>query len=192
MNMRPGLIGGRSNHTPPTPAGEQQAHRYGLYLKEEQRHPDIVIASGAMRTNMTGQIALASAGLSHEIVIDERLQEISQGPFEGRLRHEVYTPEIIERYRLSELDGCLPGAESIADAQIRMHEFVSDIHAAYPEGTVLIFGHGLSIRALAGSILRQTKQEILTTVTDNVSETYIDVFDNQPTVRYVGKNVIGE
>ena len=66
------------------------------------------------------------------------------------------------------------------------------MHGQYPDATLLVFGHGLAIRALAGKIRNQTKQEILAACTDNVSLSCITVENATPQVAYVGKNVISE
>ncbi len=193
-NTRPEFIGGRDHDTPPTPLGTQQAARLGAFLRATDQQFDAVFSSGAVRTDHTGEITLKAAGLSltHSIQVDERLHELSQGDYEGRLRNEVYTPEVITQYRLEELDGHLPTSESIPEGQQRMYEFLMEKHLAYPEGTLLVFSHGLAIRALVGKIRGYTKPEILSLVTPNVSVTKITVVDSVPTVDYVGKTVISE
>ncbi len=194
-NIRPELIGGRDHTTEPTALGTQQAARLGTFLRTTGKIKfDAVFSSGAVRTDHTGEVTLQAAGLSqlHAIQVDERLHELSQGTYEGRLRSEVYTPEAISQYRLDELDGHLPTSESIPEGQQRMYEFLMEKHRAYPEGTLLVFSHGLAIRALVGKIRGYTKPEILALSTPNVSLTKITVMDGVPVVDYVGKTVISE
>lgn len=192
-NARPELIGGRDHDTPPTAKGTQQAVQLGTFLRTvDHVQFDAVFSSGAVRTNHTGEVTLAAADLSqqHTIQVDKRLHELSQGDYEGRPRDEIYTPETITQYRLDDLDGHLPTTESIPDGQQRMYEFLIEKHLAFPDGALLVFSHGLAIRALIGKIHNCTKPEILSLSTPNVSLTKIIVMDSTPTVDYVGKNVI--
>lgn len=197
MNVQPHLIGGRSNHTPLTERGIQQAKDFGTYfgLNSQFRSPDVVYSSGAKRTNSTAQYALKKMGTDPLVPVleDERLLEVSQGSYEGMLRDEVYSAENAERYNLNSLDGKLPGGESILDAQIRKQEFLHDTHNQYPDHTIMIFGHGLAIRSLAGAVLGYNKQQIVHDLrTPNLSLTVIDMVDHIPSVRFIGKNVLSE
>lgn len=123
------------------------------------------------------------------MIIDERLQKLTQGPFENHPRDEVYTPETITRYRLSELDGKLPGGESISDTQTRMLNFLSDVYRDCPKGVILVFSHGLAIRALVGALRSYSKSEILNLNAPNVSLTSIVVDDSHQLVEYVGRTI---
>lgn len=189
MNTTPDLIGGRSNGTPLTERGEQQARLVGTYLAELDR-PHLIFSSGALRANTTARLALQHAGYGLPFEEDERLLEISQGSFEGTPRALAYTPENKLKYNIDSPEGKFPGGESIRDVQNRMTEFAFDVHESYPEHTVLIFGHGFSIRALAGAFRDFTTRQILDEVTDNVSLTSVSIIDGHPTVNYVGRDVI--
>lgn len=192
MNLRPELVGGRSNHTPPTKRGLYQAALLGAYFREQQMEFDMIISSGAVRTDVTAKTITEAAGYDQPVATDPRLQEVSQGFFEGKPRKNIYLPAAIERFRLNEIDGHLPGGESIVDCQERMCDFLSDAHRQSPDGTILVVSHGLAIRSLVGKILGQSKQEILATETPNVSLTNINVTQGTPTVDYIGKTVIAE
>ena len=186
------LIGGRSNHSPATERGKRQAALLGAYFRKSNYLPDVVFSSGAVRADTTAAISLSEAGLPRTIHIDERLQELSAGIYEGQPRSTSYTPEIIAQYELNELYGTFPEGESITDVSRRMTAFTEDVHASYPESTLLVFSHGLAIRALTGLLQNHTKQQILETVTDNVSLTEITMNSTGYHIHYVGKNVISE
>ncbi len=192
-NLTPERICGRSNHLILTDRGRKQARLLGEYLSAAGYSPDIVFSSGAIRANETAELATVAAGLLYPIHIDERLQEVSQGLYEGRLRDEVYTTNAVELYQLNEsLRSKLPGAESIHEAQERMSGFLRDTHQRYPDGVVLVFSHGLAIRALAGALMSRSRKEILEYKTPNVSLTSITVTGGQAGVDYLGKTVIKE
>lgn len=188
----PHLICGRNNDIPLTRTGERQAHLLGVHLQSINYIPDAIYSSGAVRADITARIAMESAGLDRPIVIDERLQEISQGPYEGQLRTSVYSPEAIAMYNLDSVHGKLPGAESLFEGYTRMLDFAHEAYQQYPDGRLLIFGHGLAIRSLTGIARGHTKRQILDTVTPNASLTSLDITNKGIDVAYVGKTVIPE
>lgn len=190
LNTQPHIVGGRSNHTPPTAKGRTQARLFGHYLRHENIVPDIVVSSGAVRTRTTAQLALETAGIECPIETDERLLEVSQGIFEGQSRRQVYTADNILHYRIEAMDGKFPGGESILDAQIRKRNFVSETHTAHRDKLILVFGHGLAIRALVGHALDLSKTAIFALTTDNLSLTHLEAQDHGLIVHSVGKNVI--
>jgi probable phosphoglycerate mutase len=192
MNTKRHLVGGRSNLTPPTELGLVQAKQFGLYLRNAGIMPDAVYSSGAIRTNATARVALRAAGISMDIIEDERLLEMSQGSAEGKPRELMYTPENKEKYQIETMEGKFPGGESLLDLQLRNREFLDEKHIEHPSGLVLVFGHGLAIRALVGHVRGSTRDQILGEDIKNVSETRIDVVDGHPEVLYLGKNVISE
>ena len=67
---------------------------------------------------------------------------------------------------------------------------MSETHDTHPGKLILVFGHGLAIRALVGSVLGLSKREILDLTTDNLSLTHLKAEDNKLIVHSVGKNVI--
>jgi broad specificity phosphatase PhoE len=186
------LICGRNNDIPLTHTGERQARLLGAYLRSIDYTPDAIYSSGAVRADMTARIAAESAGLDQPIIIDERLQEVSQGPYEGRLRTSVYNPETIAVHNLNSVHGKLPGAESLFEAYARMSDVVGDAYHHYPDGRLLIFSHGLAIRSLTGIARGHTKRQIFDTVTPNASLTSLTVTDSGLDIHYVGKTVISE
>lgn len=189
-NLRPEIISGQSNEAPLTELGQAEAVLVGSYLREQQLTPEAIFSSPAIRAHGTGELALKMMHLEMPIAIDDRLLEMSQGPFEGTLRSLAYTPENIAAFEIESDHGKFPGGESLIDVQARMHAFISEKTEQYPNGTILAFSHGLAIRALAGSIRGFTKAQILAEETPNVSLTSISHNGTTPTVQYVGKSVI--
>lgn len=192
LNTHPEIVGGRANSAPLSRRGYHQGDRIGHYFRDIRLNPDAVYSSGAIRADTTAMCALGAAGLPHQVQIDPLLQEMTHGDFEGKLRSDVYTPEALAQYQLNTMDGKLPGGESVRDVQERMWNYVMRAHNEYPEGEILVFSHGLAIRALAGLILAQTKHQILGTSTDNVSLTQIIIENDSAYVDFVGENVITE
>ena len=190
MNRTRELIGGRSNHTPATAEGLFRAALLGSHFREAGIRFDAVYSSGAVRADQTARAIVDAAGYDLPILIDERLQEVSQGGWEGRLRDDVYTDDMIRRHRLNDIDGCLPGAESVAAAQVRAGAFVRDTEIWHPDERLLVVSHGLLIRSLHGSIHRRSKDQILAADTPNLSVTDVSVQGGIILSGPVGKTLI--
>jgi broad specificity phosphatase PhoE len=155
-NLETHLINGRGNHHPLSSMGVQQAGQVGAWLLKQYGRPDAVVASPAIRTCDTGKLAVLAAGLNIPILIDDDLQELSQGDWTGMLRTEVYTPEVLARVQTEKIDFKAPNGESINDVTIRKLRAANNM----PEGNIWIFGHGLAIRSLVGAVMGWSHSEI--------------------------------
>ncbi len=80
MNTTPYLVGGRSNYSPLTPRGVEQAKRLGRAMLAKQILPTEVFTSPALRTIDTARYSLAEMKLDIEPLAYDDLQELSQGP----------------------------------------------------------------------------------------------------------------
>lgn len=183
-------VGGLSVNSPLTPLGHEQARIRGEQLKDEGSAFDAIFYSPAVRTTQTMQDIVETAGFVTKPIPDKRLFEMDLGPHEGRLRSEVYTPEVIDELNRQGLGGALPGAESIAAVQTRMMEFTTDVHQQFPDANILVVSHGLAIRSLIGQILNLQKNEILSMQTDNVSVSTIHMANGEATVTMIGNKAI--
>ncbi len=176
LNAHHTTVGGRSNELPLTTLGEIQAEFLGKCLLERGIIPDEVIASPAVRAQDTGTIALRSMGLEREIVIDEDIQEMSQGDWVGRLRDEVYTPETLAEIARLGKDFKAPNGESSNETGRRMFDAVTAIarrcinnSEGNQQQRVFLFTHGLGIKCLASYLLGWDQNTIYRTLVDNVS-----------------------
>lgn len=191
-NTAPDRIGGQSIDAELTERGRHQALLFGNYLQQNNVQPHAVFSSGAVRTHTTARIALTQAELKHTILRDARLLELSQGEFEGALRTAAYSPENLKKYDIASMHGKFPGGESMHDLQQRMSAFLYEVAHDYPDSRILVFGHGLAIRALAGAIRGLEKEALLAEITDNLSLTSIEVNGATQTVHFVGQKSIPE
>lgn len=145
-NLQRGVIQGRSNHLEITPKGRLQAALTGVWLKNTFGTPDAVRVSPAARTVRTAEIALEAAGLQCDLIIDERLQEVSQGEWEGKSRELMKQPDVQERMAKEGMAYRSPGGETLGETQTRMVE----AHQQLPDGSIWVFTHGLALRCLVG------------------------------------------
>lgn len=190
-NLEKDRIAGRANLSPLTAEGEHQARLLGGYFRSIELEPVYVAHSGAVRSHDTAQISLEQAHIDIVPAVDERLHEMSQGEYEGLLRTDVYTPEFIAQLKSEGLDARAPGGESIHEVQARMVSAIREAHERHPNGVILFFSHGLSIRSLVGYTRGYTRDQILTKLeTDNATLTEVRIVKGIPKIPYVGKNVI--
>jgi broad specificity phosphatase PhoE len=164
-------VGGRSNESPLSELGETQARRLGHWMVHRGLDPDIVYTSPAVRTRETGRLSLEAGGITVPVITDGRLQEMSQGPAEGMLRHSIYTKEVVEKIQTELLDFKLPGGESMNDVADRMQNWLEDINFRPGHETVAVYTHGFAIRCLVGRLLEWDHSGIRDNNVDNASAT---------------------
>ena len=126
------LVGGRSNHTPLTPAGARAAHALGRTLRGH-RQPILLAHTSAIRSAQTAELLRAGAGWSSPTVLEDGLLELSQGIAEGKPRDQWWTPEALTAMRANPVEHRLaPDAENHREVQERMHAAVAKLGAAEP------------------------------------------------------------
>jgi broad specificity phosphatase PhoE len=158
MNFRVEEVGGRSNWAKLTDAGVEQSVSLGKRLKEKDINFDFVYTSPAVRTIDTAKIACKELGLGEDkIIVSDLIQEISQGEWEGKLRKDCYTPEIMTELDRQGWDFKAPGGESRKEVEDRVVKFLNEeILPKYNEGescSIAVFSHGVAIKCLIRHIL---------------------------------------
>jgi broad specificity phosphatase PhoE len=174
-------VGGRSNESPLTPQGEQQASELGRFLLKTLSKMEISKArfysSTAVRASDTARIMMEHLGRSFEdCVHSEHLLELDMGSFEGQPRSEIYTPEQLEIIRQDVINFRPPGGESQKDVEERMIAYLLDhIVGSNPEVPTLNFviSHGLAIKCVLRHILDSTPHMTRKIITHNTSMTEI-------------------
>jgi probable phosphoglycerate mutase len=155
MNLNPHLVGGRSNHTPLTGKGREQARMLGERLYRDGITFDAVYSSPAVRAAGTAGIVASHIALPLEkIVMCENLLELDQGEWESLPREQTYTPELLARMGNNNWDFKAPNGESQREVEERMHEwFEKDIKDAYECARVAAFTHGVAIKCFLRGVL---------------------------------------
>eukprot|EP00300_Choanocystis_sp_HF-7_P042852 c9527_g1_i1.p1 GENE.c9527_g1_i1~~c9527_g1_i1.p1 ORF type:complete len:330 (+),score=77.88 c9527_g1_i1:146-1135(+) len=92
------FITGRSNGTPLTSAGMEQAHLLGARLRKSNTQFHLVITSPAARAASTAQIACSHLGVSREQIKDsDFVLELSQGGWTQAPRASTYAGENLKK-----------------------------------------------------------------------------------------------
>ena len=112
-----------------------------------------VYSSDLIRARETAEIITAASHTGpHEIVIDQRLREVSFGRLEGKTWSEM--DEAIQAVRhVQDLDFAPDGGESYRELLARLGGFAEMLREHHPNDDVLVVGHGAAFRALAVRLL---------------------------------------
>ena len=139
---RDGRWQGQSD-TPLNELGREQARG----LAESVDGIDAVYSSDLARARETAEIVAARLGL--EVKVDERLRERSFGAWEGLTMDEIERgyEQAHGRWRAGEGHGA-EDAEAFDAFAARVHAFLEEVLRLHPDETVLVVGHGGSIRVI--------------------------------------------
>jgi len=173
------LICGRSNHTNLSERGIYQADLLGKRLNQEGVRFDNVYSSIAVRALDTAKIVCKYINYSlDEIIQSDQLVELNQGDWEGKLRNEIYTSEILASIAVHPLTFKAPEGESQYEVQERMTYCVRKIIAQnlnigenipnYHQ-TIGIFSHGTAIKCFLRGIMNWDPNMTYKTTLDNTS-----------------------
>lgn len=154
MNLQAAaLIGGRSNHTPLSPAGEAAAVARGRELAATGYRPDAVYSTSAIRSEATARLLIEGAAWSLTPQLEDGLLELSQGASEGQPREQWWTSEAQAAVAADPLRHRLaPDGENHEEVQARMRAALQRIAAGHSGGHVLAVGHGIAMRTLVWSL----------------------------------------
>lgn len=178
MNVQKHLVGGRSNEAKLTDEGESQATLLGKRIKQHKINFDLVFASSAQRAKKTAQLACQEINFPLEdIEYSDEILELSQGDWQGKLRSECYTPEVMKILETEGWDFKAPNGESRREVEVRMMNFLdTKIMPLYDESkkiNVAVFGHGMAFKCLLRAILDFDQSMTYKIVLDNTSITQL-------------------
>lgn len=126
MNEKPELIGGRSSSATLTANGKRQARALGVFLKSQGIIFNAIYSSPLDRAKQTALAICQELNISEEkLEYSDSLMEMSQGQWEGRLRSEIYTPDLLNAIDRSQPDFHAPGGESQRQVEFRVIEFIN-------------------------------------------------------------------
>ena len=180
MNVNNHLISGRSTETPLSGRGIHQADLLGKRLNQERVRFDKVYSSIAVRALDTAKIVCEQIKYSlDEIIQSDQLVELSQGEWEGKLRSEIYTSEMLARINADNWNFKAPSGESQKELEERMTAYINrnivvpyltaeENNLGYNQITG-IFSHGTAIKCFLRGIMNWDPNMTYKTSLDNTS-----------------------
>ncbi|MDA0263878.1 MAG: histidine phosphatase family protein [Chloroflexi bacterium] len=161
--------------------GIEQAAMLGMRLAGTQI--DAAYSSDMMRTSETAKIALGTRGVT--AFETPRLREYHKGVFEGLTLAEIQCryPADYPRYLEKDLDYAPEGGESVRGVTARMAEIFQEIIAKHLDETVLVVGHGGSLRAAMTSIMGMPLERSWSFVFGNCSLSMVDTYKDNVVLR---------
>jgi len=101
---------------------------------------DIVISSPFARTKETAEIVRSELGLSEDVVLDERLEEVNPGEFDDKNWNDYHS--YVESQGLNWFNEKIPGGESLREVGQRVASNLYDLESKYKNKNILIVTHG--------------------------------------------------
>ena len=162
-------------------AGAQQARLLGERLASVAI--DVAYCSDMKRTSETAALALGG----RDIVLNKtpRLREYHKGAYEGLTLAEIKAqfPSDYPRYLEKNLDYAPEGGETTRGVSSRMADIFGEIKAKHLDETVLVVGHGGSLRAGMVSLLGMSLEGNWSFAFGNCSLTMVDTFQDNAVLR---------
>ena len=182
-NVNHHLIGGRSNHLPLSSRGESQAHALGKRLQIENLQLHHAFSSIAVRAHSTANIVCSYIGFPTEkIHLAEELVELSQGDWEGEVRKEKFTDDVMLEVRENPYHFKAPNGESQQEVENRMFRWLENTVQKFDNGkpqNLGVFSHGFAIKTLIRRMMNSDPAMTYWTVIHNTSLTCFQFNDGQ-------------
>jgi broad specificity phosphatase PhoE len=136
------------------PLSEEGERQATLILHSFERHSlDAVYSSPLGRAiGLAERLAHATGA---ELRVDDRLSEISMGPWEGLMRTEIAEryPDLYREWYAAPERVQFPDGESVGRVQTRALSCAMEIFECFPEGQVALVTHSVVVQSLAASAL---------------------------------------
>ncbi|GAA0142263.1 hypothetical protein LIER_35545 [Lithospermum erythrorhizon] len=134
VNLRDGLVWGRSSEAKLTSNGSRQARALGVFLKSQGVRFSAVYSSPLDRARATAVSICQEMNLSEDqIHSSEALVEMSQGHWEGCHRSDIFTSETMSLMDRFQPDFCAPSGESLRQVEFRMIQFLNETVLFLPD-----------------------------------------------------------
>ena len=160
-------IEARDADVPLSPLGLGQAEALGRAFASHLADdvPTVVWSSPYVRAHQTASTALATAGLIHDIRVDERLRDRELGVLDLLTQAGVaarYPGEAERRRWLGKFYHRPPGGESWADVALRLRTFLADLDRSTSAARAVLVGHDAVIMLLRYVCEGLSEAEVLT------------------------------
>lgn len=178
VNREGNKIGGVSSWAEITDEGKEAARTAGRQFKSIPF--DACYASDTIRTQQTARYFFEHySNIYQRITLDPSLREKDQGDWTGRLRSEVYTPEMKALINWNFVPGDTIKGESDAALAQRMVRWVKAKVQEHPNQRVIVFSHGLAIKYLVAELMDIDRKQAPLIPLDNMSLTVVKYRDGE-------------
>ncbi|GMN57418.1 hypothetical protein TIFTF001_026517 [Ficus carica] len=134
LSLRPDLIAGRCPEAVLTANGKRQARALAVFLNSQGVRFNAVYSSPLDRARSMATSVCQEMNFSEEqILTSDAIVEMSQGHWEGCLRSEIYSAEILSFIDSIQPDFSAPSGESLRQVEFRMVNFLNGTILALPE-----------------------------------------------------------
>lgn len=125
--LRPDLVSGRCPDAALTANGQRQARALSVFLNSQGVRFNAVYSSPLDRARATAVSVCQQMNFGEErIKSSDALVEMSNGHWEGCLRSEIYTPELLSLIDRCQPDFSAPSGESLRQVEFRMLQFLNE------------------------------------------------------------------
>ena len=173
-NANRAAVGGEHPWVELTEKGKDQARALGAHLKGTEF--DAYYTSDTVRTMQTLRYFCEGQDVKHlRFTRDHRVTEKSHGDWEGKLKKEVFTPEVLAlKTKWDFKSGDKIKGDSAKEVTKRMTNWVKETAKKHPNERIIVFSHGYAIRCLATSALNLNWEAHQATTVGNTSVTVIN------------------
>ncbi|KAK8992934.1 hypothetical protein V6N11_048993 [Hibiscus sabdariffa] len=134
LNLRPDIVGGRYDAAALTSNGKRQARALAVLLNSQGIRFNTVYCSPLDRARSMALCVCQEMNFAEaQIQSSDALMDLNMGHWEGCVRSEIYTPDVLslmERYRP---DFAAPSGESLRQLEFRMVQFLNGKVLCLPE-----------------------------------------------------------
>ncbi|GLT27166.1 hypothetical protein SLA2020_021870 [Shorea laevis] len=134
LNLRPDLVGGRCHGVALTANGKRQARALAvLFNSQGVSFPAVYCSPLDRARSMAISVCQEMNFAEDQIQSSDALLEMSMGHWEGCLRSQTYTPEILSLIERNQPDFSAPSGESLRQVEFRMVEFLNETLLGLPQ-----------------------------------------------------------
>lgn len=163
-------IGGRSSHLAINENGWEQARMLGQWMAEKNFPLHHLYCSTAKRAKQTLE-GIQEVFPIEQVQYSAELEELSQGDWEGQLRNEIYSKELLETINSNNYRFKAPNGESQEEVENRMYQFIEKEILPYDRKNIVMLTHGMAIKCLLRKILDSSPAMTYKIKIDNTSIT---------------------
>ncbi|MBA0812406.1 hypothetical protein Gohar_026376 [Gossypium harknessii] len=134
LDLRPDIVGGRYDAAAMTSNGKRQARALAVFLHSQGIRFDAIYCSPLDRARSMALYVCQEMNVAEaKIQSSDALMDLNMGHWEGCIRSEIYTPEVLSLRERYQHDFSAPAGESLRQLEFRMIQFLNGKVLGLPE-----------------------------------------------------------